>query len=188
MHADNSTEKRVIALLRARDPEGLTAAYDLYAPTAFGLLVRITRDRAVAEDLLQELFLRLWNHALDFDASRGRLGIWLMSIARHIAIDHVRSAQTRFSTRLRPIDSPDAPCFARDPNSQETRITDQETIRKAFVALSAEEQHIVELAYFEGFSQTEIAERLHEPLGTIKSRIRSALQRLRAAIKGAGEL
>ena len=186
--ADKAVEARIIELLRARNPEGLAAAYDAYARTAFSLLVRITRDSAFAEDLLQEVFLRLWNHAKDFDSNRGTLGVWIMSITRNIAIDHMRSARTRFATRLHNIENADAPCFATDPGSPESRINDRATVRDAFTALSAEEKRVVELAYFDGFSQTEIAERLQTPLGTVKSRTRSALQRLRAAVKGAGQL
>ncbi len=187
MQAGAKAEARAIELLRARDPQGLAAAYDLYASPAFALLVRITRDKIVAEDLLQEVFLRLWNHAQEFDSNRGTLGIWIMSIARHLAIDHVRSAQNRFSTKLRPIENADAPCFLRNPNTEQSRITDQQTVRDAFATLNAEEKRIIELAYFEGFSQTEIASRLEQPLGTVKSRIRSALQRLRAAVGEVGQ-
>ncbi len=185
--ADKGAEARIIEMLRARDPEGLAAAYDLYARSAFALLVRITRDKTFAEDLLQEVFLRLWNHAREFDANRGSLGIWMMSIARNIAIDHMRSARTRFATRLHTIENADAPCFAVNPGSPESRIDNRDTIREAFTALSPDEKRVMELAYFDGFSQTEIADHLQAPLGTVKSRTRSALQRLRAAIKGAGQ-
>lgn len=185
MHARDREESQIIEQLRRRDPDGLAAAYDRYARTAFALIVRITRDKAVAEDLLQELFLRVWNRGREFDSTRGTLGVWIMSIARNMALDHVRSAQARFSSRLHTMDRLDALCFARDPSGPESRIHDVETVREAFAALSAEEKRLIELAYFDGFSQTEIAERLGQPLGTVKSRMRSALQRLRAAMKEA---
>lgn len=185
MHADDSAESRIIEQLRKRDPDGLAAAYDLYARVVFALFVRITRDKAAAEDLSQELFLRVWNRGRQFDSSKGTLGVWIMSIARNMAIDHVRSAQARFSSRVRPMDQVEALCLARDPSGPEMRIHDVRTIREAFGALNAEEKRVVELAYFDGFSQSEIAERLHQPLGTVKSRMRSALQRLRTAVKEA---
>lgn len=187
MQSGDSAETRVIEQLCERDPNGLAAAYDLYARTAFALLVRITRDKSAAEDLLQELFLRVWNHGREFDASRGSLGVWIMSIARNMAIDYMRSAQTRFSNRLHTSEHLDALCFANDPTGPESRITNVETIREAFSALGAEEKRVMELAYFDGFSQTEIAERLQQPLGTVKSRMRSALQRLRTALRGAAQ-
>jgi RNA polymerase sigma-70 factor, ECF subfamily len=183
--ADDSTESRIIEQLRRRDPDGLAGAYDLYARTVFALLLRITRDKAAAEDLLQELFLRVWNRGRDFDSRKGTLGVWIMAIARNMAIDHVRSAQTRFSSRVRPMDHVEGLCFAHDPTGPEMRIHDVRTIREAFAALNAEEKRVMELAYFEGFSQSEIAERLQQPLGTVKSRMRSALQRLRTAMKEA---
>lgn len=187
MHVDDSAESHVIEQLRRRNPDGLAAAYDKYSRAAFALFVRITHDKLAAEDLLQELFLRLWNRGREFDASKGTLGVWIMSIARNMAIDHVRSAQTRFSTRLRSIDHIDALLLRHDPSGPESRIHDVRTIREAFAALGADEKRVIELAYFEGFSQSEIAERLEQPLGTVKSRMRSALERLRKAIKGAGQ-
>ena len=185
MAAEHSAEARIIEQLRGRDPNGLAGAYDLYSRTAFALFVRITRDKVTAEDLLQELFLRIWNHGRDFDPSRGTLGVWILSIARNMAIDHMRSAQKRFSRRLHVTSHLDELCFSGDPSGPESRISNVETIREGFTALGAEEKRVMELAYFDGFSQTEIAERLHQPLGTVKSRMRSALQRLRAVVKGA---
>ena len=182
MPADEIADSEIIERLRRHDPDGLAAAYDRYGRAAYALFVRITHDKTVAEDLVQELFLRLWNRSRNFDSSRGALGVWLLSIARNMAIDHLRSAQARFSSRLRPMELVDAQCFTHDPSPHESRIHDVRTIRQAFTALSADEQRVMQLAYFEGFSQSEIAENLHEPLGTVKSRMRSALARLRTAI------
>lgn len=187
MQAGDSAESRIIEQIRARDPNGLAAAYDVYARTAFALIVRITHDKIAAEDLLQELFLRVWNHGRDFDASRGTLAVWILSIARNMAIDHMRSAQKRFSSRLHATSHLDELCFSSDPMGPESRISNVETVREAFAALGAEEKRVMELAYFDGFSQTEIADRLHQPLGTVKSRMRSALQRLRTAVKGTAQ-
>lgn len=188
MHADDSADSQIIAQLQRHDPDGLARAYDRYGRSIYALFVRITHDPAVAEDLVQELFLRLWNRSGAFDPDRGALGVWLLSIARNMAIDYVRSAQTRFSSRLRPMDHVDALCCSTNPGAGESRIHDQRTIRQAFTALSADEKRVMELAYFEGFSQSEIAENIHEPLGTVKSRMRSALARLRTAIAGTGKV
>jgi RNA polymerase sigma-70 factor (ECF subfamily) len=147
------------------------------------LFVRITRDQGVAEDLVQELFLRIWNRRRDFDASRGTLGTWLLSIARNMAIDYVRSAQARFNTRLRPIDQTAGSSFSYQTSEPESVIDNARAVREAFADLNDNQRKVLELAYFEGFSQTEIAARLHEPLGTVKSWMRSALSRMRLAIK-----
>ncbi len=182
MQVDDSPDSEIIEQLRKRNPDGLAAAYDRYGRTAYGLFVRITRDKTVAEDLLQELFLRLWNRSQGFDSTRGALGVWILSIARNMAIDHVRSAQTRFSTRLRSMEHLEPLCLSKNPGGLENRIDDRRVIQEAFGTLSADEKRVMELAYFEGFSQSEIAENIHQPLGTVKSRMRSALARLRNAI------
>jgi RNA polymerase sigma-70 factor, ECF subfamily len=180
----DSADSEIIKRLHNRDPDGLAAAYDRYGHTAYALFVRITRDKTVAEDLVQELFLRLWNRSREFDSNRGALGVWILSIARNMAIDYVRSAQHRFSNRLRSMDHLEPLCFSFNPSGHESRIDDVRTIQEAFAALSADEKRVMELAYFEGFSQSEIAENINEPLGTVKSRMRSALARLRHAIAG----
>lgn len=184
MHLDDGADAELMERLRKRDPDGLAAAYDRYGKTAYSLFVRITRDESAAQDLVQELFFRLWNRARDFDSSRGALGVWILSIARNMAIDYVRSAQARFATRLRPIDRIDQLCFSYNPTDPASRIDNVRTVKAAFGSLSDNEKRVMELAYFEGFSQSEIAARLEEPLGTVKSWMRSALGRLRAAVKG----
>jgi len=187
MYADDSSESELIDKLRKRDPEGLASAYDRYGRTAYALFARITRDRGVAEDLVQELFLRLWNRGQEFDASRGALGVWVLSIARNMAIDYVRSAQTRFASRLRSMEQLEPLCFSRNPSEREHRIDDVRAIQEAFATLSADEKRVMELAYFEGFSQSEIATNTQQPLGTVKSRMRSALARLRTSMTGTGK-
>lgn len=184
MNADDSGDSRIIEQLRRREPEGLAAAYDRYGRATYALFVRITHDQGAAEDLVQELFLRLWNRAREFDVSRGALGVWLLSIARNMAIDYVRSAQTRFAGRVRSLEYVEPLCLAHNPSGRGNRIEDIRAVREAFGALSADEKRVMELAYFEGFSQSEIAENIHEPLGTVKSRMRSALSRLRNAMAG----
>ncbi len=120
----------LIERLRKRDAEGLAAAYDRYGKLVYSLFVRITRDQSAAEDLVQELFIRLWNRAREFDSSRGALGVWIMSIARNMAIDHVRSAQSRFAKRLQSLDYIDQVCFSHAPNDAESRIDSVRTVKR----------------------------------------------------------
>jgi RNA polymerase sigma-70 factor (ECF subfamily) len=181
-HAGNDSE--LIERIKRRDPDGLAAAYDGYGPIAYSVLLRITRDRSVAEDLLQELFLRLWNRAHDFDVNRGGLGVWIVSIARNMAIDYIRSAQARFHHRLRSIEDVDPSRLSGNPPANAESILDIcRTVSAAFTNLNENEKRVLQLAYFEGCSQSEIAARLNEPLGTVKSWVRSGLGRLRAAMK-----
>lgn len=184
MPSNGGDDSTLIERLRRREPDAVAAAYDRYGRQAYSLLLRITRDQSTAEDLVQELFIRLWNRAREFDPQKGALGPWLLSIARNLAIDHLRSAQARFSTRQRSIDSVDPLSFSYNPAGAETRIDDVRTIKVAFERLNSNQKRVMELAYFEGLSQSEIAARLKEPLGTVKSWMRSALGQLRAAIKG----
>ncbi len=175
-------DSELIERIKRREPEGLAAAYDRYGGVAFSLFVRITRDRNVAEDLLQELFLRVWNRGRHFDETKGALGVWIISIARNMAIDYVRSAQARFTSRLRPIEDIDPLFLSSKAHDAETAV-DRRVIVTALANLNANEKRALELAYFDGLSQTEIARKMEEPLGTVKSWIRSGLGRLRVAMK-----
>ena len=183
MQKDVTADVELINRLRARDPDGLAMAYDRYGQMAYSLFLRITRDQSVAEDLVQELFLRIWNRARDFDSARGTLGVWILSIARNIAIDHVRSAQARFQSRMRPIEPTDQLVFSYNPKEPESVIDSAKVIKEAFSTLNSNQKKVLELAYFEGFSQSEIAAQLQEPLGTVKSWMRSAMGKLRLAVK-----
>jgi RNA polymerase sigma-70 factor (ECF subfamily) len=184
MRPDDSADRDIIERLHQRDPDGLARAYDRYGRAAYSLFLRITHDNTAAEDLVQELFLRLWNRSRDFDSNKGALGVWILSIARNMAIDYARSAQTRFANRLQSMDRLEALCCSPDPSRPESRIDDVRAVQAAFAALSADERRVIELAYFEGFSQSEIAANTDQPLGTVKSRMRAALGRMRSAIAG----
>ena len=182
MAPPNSADSELIDRIMRREPEGLAAAYDKYAGVAFSLFVRVTRDHATSEDLLQELFLRVWNRARYFNAEKGGLGVWIISIARNMAIDHVRSAQSRFGMKLRPLEEVD-PLFLTSRSGDVQAALDRRTLLAVMSKLSANEKRALELAYFEGLSQSEIAQHLQEPLGTVKSWIRTGLGRMRTAMK-----
>ena len=172
--------------LRSRQPEALAAVYDRYEQVVYSLFLRITHDQSAAEDLVQELFLRVWNNVRQFDANKGSFGVWLLSISRNMAIDHVRSAQARFATRLRPLEDAERIRSAHDGGTQETILDQVRTVSAAFSYLSFNQKRVLELAYYEGLSQSEIAAQLNQPLGTVKSWMRSGLVRLRTAVRGGG--
>ncbi len=154
---------------------------------AYSLFLRGTRDVGSAEDLVQELFLRVWNHSQYFDPQKGSIGVWILSIARNMAIDHARSAKSRFAAKLRPIEEADQRSAARRVGAKQgSAIDDVRTVQAAFSYLNQHEKQVLELAYFDGLSQSEIAAKLQEPLGTVKSWMRSGLQRMRAAIGNGG--
>ena len=180
MQRKQTPESEIIERLRSRDPEGLAAAYDRYGRIAYSVFLRMTHDAATAEDLVQELFLRIWNRARDFDADKGSLNVWVLSIARNMGIDHVRSAQSRFQNRVRPLEQTDPLAFSYQSKEQE-HFENSKSVQEALSELTANQRHVLEMAYFEGFSQSEIAAKLSQPLGTVKSWMRSALGRLRSA-------
>lgn len=183
--SDPSSELALIERLRDRDPEALAAAYDRYSAVVYSVFLKITRNQSVAEDLVQELFLRIWNQVNSFDPSKGAVGVWILSIARNMGIDYVRSAHARFSARLQPIEQ--AEKADRESRVEPEIVIDQgRTVKAAFETLNLKQRRVLELAYFEGLSQTEIANHLQEPLGTVKSWIRSALNCLRSTVSGGG--
>jgi RNA polymerase sigma-70 factor, ECF subfamily len=183
--SDSSSEVALTEALRNRDPKALEAAYDRYSAAVYSLFLRITRDQSVAEDLVQELFIRIWNHIHAFDPAKGALGVWILSIARNMGIDYIRSAHARFSAKLQPIEH--AERSGGESRLEPEAIIDQgRTVKAAFERLNGRQRQVLELAYFEGLSQTEIANHLHEPLGTVKSWMRSALSCLRSAVVGGG--
>ena len=180
-------EAQIINKLKQRDPSGLAAAYDRYGVIAYSVMLRITRDAGVAEDLSQELFLRVWNRSQDFDATRGSLPVWVLAIARNLAIDYVRSSHSRFSARTRPLTQTDHASISYKSHEVESLLDNSKAVKEAFTSLNSNQQRVLEMAYFEGFSQSEIALRLEEPLGTVKSWMRSALTRLRTAMQEGGK-
>ncbi len=153
--------------------------YDRFGRLVYSVILAVVRDPAIAEDLLQETFLRIWNRAAGFDAERGALGPWLLTVARNRAIDHVRSAGARNTKNTLELEE-------REHRSQEIGVEldlqnqDQaKIIRAALQKLSDNQRRVIELAYYEGLSQSEMSEKLGEPLGTIKTWVRGALKKLK---------
>ena len=154
------------------DKAALADFYDRYAGLVNGLALRILRDVSEAEDVVQEVFLQAWRQAERYDARRGTPEAWLCTMARTRALDRLRRRAARRE------DAPDAaPVPAIVPKNEEALA-----VRKALDALSSDQRRAVELAYYGGLTQSEIAEALGEPLGTIKTRIRTAMMRLREAL------
>jgi len=157
----------------------LADVYVRHAPEGIRLAYLLTGDRALAEDLVQETFLRVWNRMQGFDAARGALGPWVLAVARNRAIDHVRSAAARMSQNSFEIAEHDHPSVFVDMEGDLFAASQARTIREALKRLNDNQRRCIELAYFEGLSQTEMADRLGQPLGTVKTWVRTALRSLR---------
>lgn len=170
--------------MAAGDKEAFAIFYDRYAPVVFPLILRIVRERADASDVLQEVFWEAWQSASRYNASRGSPEAWMVMQARSRAIDRVRSTRRRSSTFVAPLDEAVAAAPAGDSMRDAAEAAeDRGTIRNALERLPGAQREVIELAYYAGLTQTEIAERLKQPLGTVKTRIRLGLERLREVVK-----
>jgi RNA polymerase sigma-70 factor, ECF subfamily len=165
----------------ARGDEGaLARLYDAYRVILFGLLVRILNSREEAEDILQEVFLQVWRRAGDFDEKRGRPFTWLVTLTRSRAIDRLRLLAAR--QRLAAAAERDQPDQASDAFSDTVKSGQREIVRQALAELPEEQRQTLMLAYFEGLTQSEIASKLGAPLGTVKTRMRSGMIKLRTLL------
>jgi RNA polymerase sigma-70 factor (ECF subfamily) len=175
--ARTSDEELLHAIARG-DEQALASLYDRYRVILFSLVLRILHSRDDAEDVLQELFLQIWKRASDFDEARGRPFTWLVTLARSRAIDRLRSlnARERTVTEAARVAGTDEWVDAVD---DAIRSEESEIVRRALAELPEEQRRALLLAYFEGLTQTEIAARLGSPLGTIKTRMRSGMIKLR---------
>ncbi|HML16615.1 MAG TPA: sigma-70 family RNA polymerase sigma factor [Bryobacteraceae bacterium] len=165
--------------LKARDPHAISDLYDRYGRLTYSVICRIVHNAAAAEDLVQETFLRVWTRVQSFDQERGALGPWILTIARHRAIDHLRSIEGRMPAGGSEIDRLEHAALFTDFEISALSIDRARRIRAAFEKLNPNQRMVIELAYFEGLSQTEMAGRMKQPLGNVKSWVRSALKALR---------
>lgn len=162
------------------DEAALARLYDSYRVILFGLLVRILNSREEAEDILQDVFIQVWRRAKDFDEKRGRPFTWLVTLARSRAIDRLRLLGAR--QRLAASAEREHVDEASDALTDTIRGTQKEVVRRALAELPEEQKHTLMLAYFEGLTQSEIAAKLGAPLGTVKTRMRSGMIKLRALL------
>jgi RNA polymerase sigma-70 factor, ECF subfamily len=167
--------------MAAGDREAFSRFYDRYAPLAYPLIVRVVRGAEDAADVLQETFWEAWRVAGSYDPARGTPEAWILVRARTRAIDRVRSVRRRGETFVGSVDE-QLP-VARSEADAEERAADSGLVERGLAELTPTQREVIELAYYGGLTQTEIAERLKQPLGTVKTRIRTALERLREVMK-----
>jgi RNA polymerase sigma-70 factor (ECF subfamily) len=171
-------ESGLVLRLQRRDPRALGELYDRYGRLVYSLILRIVRDTGTAEDLVQETFLRVWNRAQGLDTEKGGLGAWLLAVARNRAIDYLRSRQGREQNALEFEENLHFSLYA-DMEREMLSAESARRIKTALNKLPDNHRQVIELAYFEGLSQTEMAERMGQPLGTVKTWVRAALRTLR---------
>jgi len=176
-------DDELMTLVQRRDPVAFEVFYDRQAGAAFSLAYRMVGDRAAAEDVVQESFLSIWRSRARYDSARGGVRAWTLSVVRNRAIDALR----RGSLPSRRLDSDDDEVLAEQPAGERTEVEAlrRETARElrgALAELPEEQSRVIELAFFGGFTHSEIARMLGMPLGTVKGRLRLGLEKVRASL------
>ena len=172
------TEARLIADLQSRDANALAELYDRYGRLVHLVILRAVHDAGIAEDLVQETFLCVWNRVQCFDGTKGAIGPWLLAIARNRAIDYLRSVRNRERNTVE-FDETDHPPLYTEMENDMVASESGYRVRRAMRRLLPNHMRAIELTYFEGLSHLEAAERMGQPLGTVKSWVRMALKHLR---------
>ena len=181
-----SSRNRALAALITRISQGdetaLAELYDSTSSLVFGLVLRIVGDRASSEEVVLDIYMQVWRQAATYDSSRGTPLAWLLTISRTRAVDRLRSGWN-VRQRTEPIEAADSmPAGSIDPEFAAALSERRGIVRAALDALSSDQRSAIELAYFGGLSHSEIAEQLGEPLGTVKTRIRLGMMKLREAL------
>lgn len=178
------SDDELVALIVARNEGAFRLLYDRYADLVYSVAMRVLADSAAAQDVVQDVFLRFWRFPQSFDPERGRFMSWLLSVARNRAVDEVRARGRRRLHELPPVEGADDPVdeAAADPARLAVLSAERREIRTALHTLPDEQRQVIELAYFAGLTQQEIAAQLQTPLGTIKTRVRLGMRKLRFAI------
>ena len=178
------SDRFVFARVAKGDLEAFRDLFDAVAPRALAIALRVLKDTAEAEEVVQETFIQVWKTADRFDAARGSAATWICTVARSRALDRLRTRSA--STRAVATASAEPPPPQLLPLEEAVARQDRERVARALAELPAPQRQALELAYFEGLTQAEVAERTGEPLGTIKTRTRMALQKLSTLLGESG--
>lgn len=174
------TENELVLLLQSKDQKAFAYLYDNYAPALNGIIFRLVEDKALSEDILQEAFVKIWNNFSSYDNTKGRLFTWMMNLTRNLTIDTLRSKgykkQAKISGDEKSVDN------LQDASSTIDKF-DSIGLRKQLANLKPDQRIVIDLAYFNGLTQDEIAKEIGIPLGTVKTRMRTAILELRKLLQ-----
>jgi len=165
--------------LKRREPQAMAELYDKYGRITYVLIFRIVRNVGTAEDLVQETFLRVWNRVQAFDQHKGALGPWVSTVARNRAIDYLRSVDGRMAQNAFELEANEHPSMFANLETEILTSDQARRLKLAFEKLTPNQRQVIELAYYEGLTQSEMADRMNQPLGTVKTWVRGALKALR---------
>lgn len=175
------SEEELVALLKDKDQRGFTILYNNYSSALYGVLNKIIQSNDDANDLLQDTFLKIWKNIGNYDASKGSIFTWMMNIARNLAIDKVRSVDFRDSSQN--VSMEDKVLYQIDNEYQTAQEIDGIGLQKVVEKLKPEYKQLIDLVYYQGYTQAEVAEEYGIPLGTVKTRIKAAVNTLRTLMQ-----
>ena len=173
-------EDELVLMLQQQDQQAFAYLYDNYAPALNGVIFRLVEDKALSEDILQEVFVKIWNNFSSYDRTKGRLFTWMMNLTRNLTIDTLRSKAYKKQAKISGDEN--TVHNYQDTNSGAEKF-DAMGIRKQLANLKADQRRVIDLAYFSGLTQDEIAKEIGIPLGTVKTRMRTALLELRKILQ-----
>ena len=179
----HGSDEALLSLVASSDEQALAELYDRFGRVAYGLALRVLRDEALAQDAVQEAFLAIWRNADRFLAERAKASTWILTLVHRRAVDLVRREDRR---RAEPLESAPEPAAAETVEDEATLGFQRRVVQEALRRLPREQREALELGYYGGLTQSELAERLDQPLGTIKSRMFTGLNRLRDLLAQAG--
>ena len=174
------SEDELVSLLQNKDVQSFNYLYDNYSAALYGIIYKMVEDKELAEDILQEAFVKIWNNFANYNNAKGRLFTWMLNIARNLTIDMLRSKSYKKQVKIQGYEN-SVDNFS--DSSSGTSQFDSLGIRSQLTRLKNDQKQIIDLAYFAGFTQEEIAKQLSIPLGTVKTRMRTAIMELRKILQ-----
>lgn len=175
---NNITEDNLISEFRKGNTQALSFIYDAYSGALYGILLKMTRNRELSRDLLQEAFVKIWKNHSKYDVDKGALYTWMLNLTRNNCIDYLRSKRNKNQQQNQDLDN-----HVYGLESSSNFDPDHIGVKKMLDLLPAEQKSIIDLSYFQGYTQKEISEEYNIPLGTVKSRAKAAMDKLRKVLK-----
>lgn len=173
-------QDQLVEQLRAKQTEALSYLYDNYSKAIYGVILRIVIDEDVAQEVLQDAFMKFWNKVDQYDSTKGRFFTWMVNISRNLSIDKLRSKEMKKAGKTDDLENY---VSGIDKESLSNQQVDGIGMKEVVGSLRDEEKFIVEMIYFKGYTQSEISEEFDIPLGTVKTRLRMALKNMRKILK-----